>query len=75
MRGEKQDHSSYPDAKWTTKSDWPWVNPTYKLELPTSVSFIKRMEIDPSQRMADVNRSNNTYKPKTSQPDSSNSSK
>ena len=70
MRGEKQDHSSYPDAKWITKPDWPWVNPTYKLELPTPVSSIKRMAIDPSQRMADIDRSNNTYERNTTQPDS-----
>jgi len=39
--------------------DWPWVNPEYVLLLNKSVGEIKEIEIDPSQRMADINRANN----------------
>lgn len=61
MRGTKQDHSAYPNAIWVTKDDWPWVNPTYTLTVDAPPSAIKRIEIDPSHRLADINRSNNTY--------------
>jgi len=38
---------------------WRWTNPFYTLELPFPKSTIKSVEIDPSQRMADVNRKDN----------------
>jgi len=38
---------------------WPWVYPTYTLKVPGTVEEIESIEIDPSQRMADVNRKNN----------------
>lgn len=38
---------------------WPWVNPTYSLRINRQPEEISRIEIDPSQRMADVNRRNN----------------
>ena len=38
---------------------WPWVNPTYSLRINRQPEEISRIEIDPSQRMADVNRKNN----------------
>lgn len=41
------------------EEDWPWAYPTYKLELPVTNFAITKIEIDPSQRMADVDRSNN----------------
>ena len=47
------------DVPRTIKPDWPWVNPTYTLEIDRPTSQIKRIEIDPSMRMADVNRDNN----------------
>lgn len=48
------------DIQRTIKADWPWVNPTYTLQIDKPSSKIKRIEIDPSKRMADVNRDNNT---------------
>jgi hypothetical protein len=51
-----------PDVQRTIKPDWPWVNPTYTLEIDNSSSSIKRIEIDPSERMADINRDNNVIK-------------
>ncbi len=38
---------------------WPWVNPTYTLKINRATSEIESIEIDPSQRMADVSRKNN----------------
>lgn len=48
-----------PDVQRTIKPDWPWVNPTYTLEIDKPASDIKRIEIDPSRRMADIDRDNN----------------
>ncbi|HTE25203.1 M1 family metallopeptidase [Flavitalea sp.] len=38
---------------------WRWTHPTYVLELPRKLSEMKVIEIDPSQRMADLERRNN----------------
>lgn len=38
---------------------WPWVNPTYTVRINRQPEEIASIEIDPSQRMADVNRKNN----------------
>ncbi|MBY0433133.1 MAG: M1 family metallopeptidase [Cyclobacteriaceae bacterium] len=40
---------------------WPWVNPSYSLKLSKPVAAITSIEIDPSQRMADINRKNNVW--------------
>lgn len=49
----------------TDVEPWPWTHATYVVEIPASLSSISEMEIDPSGRMADVDRKNNTwtYKP------------
>ncbi|MGI8952579.1 MAG: M1 family metallopeptidase [Chitinophagaceae bacterium] len=39
--------------------EWKWTHPEYFLSINKSVDDIKEIEIDPSQRMADVNRINN----------------
>ncbi|HPZ89588.1 MAG TPA: M1 family aminopeptidase, partial [Flavihumibacter sp.] len=39
--------------------DWRWTHPTYELTLKKPLEQIVQIEIDPSQRMADVNRANN----------------
>lgn len=57
MFGQKPDE--HPDVKRKIYPAWPWTNPTYTLKLPVDKSRIKRIEIDPTQRMADVDRSNN----------------
>lgn len=59
MRNEKK-FSAYPDTKITTKLDWPWVNPTYTLKIDRPSSEIISLEIDPTQRLADINRDNNS---------------
>lgn len=38
---------------------WPWVYPIYTLKINRKISEIESLEIDPSQRMADIDRKNN----------------
>lgn len=46
-------------ANWITHEEWKWTAPTYSFELSKPISQLKSIEIDPSQRMPDVNRTNN----------------
>ncbi len=39
--------------------EWRWTHPEYSFEISKNIGNIKSIEIDPSQRMADVNRNNN----------------
>ncbi len=39
--------------------EWPWTNPTYIVEFNHKLTDLREAEIDPSQRMADVERKNN----------------
>ncbi len=59
MRGEKS--QEIMDFNWTTYSDWPWTHPYYTLTIPTNMSDIKHIEIDATQRMADIDRTNNIF--------------
>ncbi|MBN8652788.1 MAG: M1 family metallopeptidase [Cytophagales bacterium] len=43
----------------TTLADWPWVYPTYNVQLNRKSGEIQSIEIDASQRLADINRKNN----------------
>ncbi len=45
-----------------TMDDWAWAYPTYDLEIPVGNFNIDTIEIDPSLKMADVNRDNNVMK-------------
>jgi len=45
--------------KTIVDKEWKWVDPEYNLSITKSVADIKSIEIDPSERMADVNRVNN----------------
>lgn len=58
MRGEKENER---DINRTALQDWPWTYPTYLMVIPDEFDNIEKIEIDTSMRMADVNRSNNTY--------------
>lgn len=58
MRGNKT--NDYEDAKYTVAEDWPWTHPTYDLRIPVNVGKIKSVEIDPSRRLADLERGNNS---------------
>src|SRR5699024_9339260 len=44
------------------QKDWAWAYPTYDLIIDKPESEIEKIEIDPSQKMADVNRMNNIFK-------------
>ncbi|MDX1904477.1 MAG: M1 family metallopeptidase [Thermonemataceae bacterium] len=55
MRGEKKEKG------YTLLDDWAWVYPEYTFKIPTDLKEIEKIEIDPSNRMADVDRSNNIY--------------
>jgi hypothetical protein len=59
MRGNKPQEVA--DIKYSTLLDWPWTHPEYSFELPVSVDKIKKIEIDPSGRMADVDLDNNVW--------------
>src|SRR5690625_7052436 len=54
MWGEKE--NEFTELKRHVEEDWPWVFPEYRLTLDRSPEEILQIEIDPSQRMADVNR-------------------
>ena len=58
MRGEKQEDLGMDR---TIKPDWPWVYPEYKLSVNRNIDEIATIEIDPSMRMADVERMNNHW--------------
>ena len=39
--------------------EWKWVQPTYTFETKKPLSALKSIEIDPTHRMPDINRTNN----------------
>ncbi|MGK7391144.1 MAG: M1 family metallopeptidase [Candidatus Cyclobacteriaceae bacterium M2_1C_046] len=57
MRGTKP--VEYEQFQRKTHEEWPWVYPTYTVKLNIPADQIKIVVIDPSNRMADVNRDNN----------------
>ncbi len=59
MRGEKPNES---DLTRTQLPDWPWTHPNYSFKLDKPLKSIQSINIDPSGRMADINRKNNVYK-------------
>ncbi|MEM7185135.1 MAG: M1 family metallopeptidase [Bacteroidota bacterium] len=58
MRGEK---SATAGKQRKVLDDWAWAYPTYEFEIAGN-SKVKRIEIDPSKLMADVNDKNNSVK-------------
>lgn len=59
MRGEKPEEAGMPRRAMTQK--WPWTNYTKDVVLSRPISDIRSVEVDPSLRLADVNRSNNKF--------------
>jgi hypothetical protein len=57
MFGEKPVED--PSIPRTTFEPWKWTHPTYIFEVNRRLTDVKVVEIDPSQRMADVDRKNN----------------
>lgn len=58
MRGAK---STDGDMTYKVAPDWPWTNPTYELNLPVALKRVVSIEVDPSGRMLDTDRSNNSW--------------
>jgi hypothetical protein len=56
MRGGKKG-----DIGWTYHADWPWVYRSYTLELSIPLSSVKKITIDPSTWMADVEPADNVW--------------
>ena len=48
-----------PAQKREVMEEWKWTHPTYIIELKQRLTDIKIVEIDPSKRMADIDRKNN----------------
>jgi len=59
MRNHKQKERG---VQFQVLPDWPWTHPSYSVSLPFTKEDIQSVSIDPSQRMADVNLSNNLFK-------------
>ena len=57
MFGEKPVED--PAIPRTTYEPWKWTSPTYTFEVNHRLTDLKVVEIDPSQRMADIDRRNN----------------
>jgi hypothetical protein len=60
MRGNKP-MNAFANSNPIIHNDWPWVYKTYTLELNMTLGSIKKVTIDPSTWMADVELSNNTW--------------
>lgn len=59
MRGEKPAEGD--TTARTTLEDWVWVAPTYSFDIPRPISEISTITIDPSMRLADIERADNTW--------------
>lgn len=57
--GEKPEEKGAPKRIMTER--WAWTHLEKEIVLERPLSSIKSIEIDPSQRMADINRENNIY--------------
>ena len=57
MRGEKPNEEGMPNRIKTQR--WPWTHPTIEVNIDRPRANIKSIEIDPSGRMADINREDN----------------
>lgn len=57
MYGQKENENFKQEM--LTQPEWDWVNPTYTLTVLGKLTDISKIEIDPSKRMADIDRSNN----------------
>ena len=58
MRGEKE--NTY-DLPWTQEKDWTWANPKYSFTIGQPKKNIEAIVLDPSNLMADIDKSNNYY--------------
>ncbi|MBO9635541.1 MAG: M1 family peptidase, partial [Chitinophagaceae bacterium] len=51
--------NEYPNVTFTKAESWKWANSTYELVIDKPLMQLKSIEIDPSQRLADINRADN----------------
>lgn len=56
MFGNKPSENNVPRL---IEKEWLWTHPTYSFFIAKKITDIKSIEIDPTQRMADINRNNN----------------
>jgi len=59
MRSEKE--NPFPSYKRTILSDWAWTHPEYMVNLSKPKAKIKSIKIDITDKMADVNKNNNSF--------------
>jgi hypothetical protein len=57
MFGHKSSEDKAVDV--VQESEWRWTHPTYIVQVKKRLTDITKIEIDPSKRMADVDRKNN----------------
>jgi len=57
MRGEKPMENQ--NDNYVVLEDWPWTHPDYEFVIPFKIKKIKSVNLDPSNRMCDSDRSNN----------------
>lgn len=54
MQGQKS------EAGLTIRNAWPWTYPYYRLNFPLNGKSIQSVSLDPSEKLADLNKKNNT---------------
>lgn len=54
--GEKPVENAIPR---TVHAEWKWTHPDYSFTTTRSIKDLKSIEIDPTQRLADINKTNN----------------
>lgn len=59
MRGSKAEEDGFPERVRTQR--WPWTHIQSEIILDQPLSAIQRMSIDPSLRLADINREDNDW--------------
>lgn len=59
MRGTKS--SDYGSTPFSVETDWRWVDQNYTLTVPRGNKKLVKVQIDPSLRMADINRLDNSW--------------
>lgn len=57
MYGTKKSENT--DLKWITEMPWRWTHPTYTIIIKSRLRELAKIEIDPSKRLADIERKNN----------------
>lgn len=61
QRGEKPEEANAPKRIHTER--WPWTHTEKTVQIDRPLTSIQSIEIDPSLRMADINRENNRFEP------------